>query len=499
MRTLKTACILTAALAGTLASRWSFTDLDIIFVFLATVVVSGPLLAFLAGRRDVFDPIYFSSFVFLILFLARPFYDHLNGTLEWVYIDVSNEFFVSMLAVLCAVTFFNIGLMFPLGKRIAHNLPPPPKSLKKEVSLIYAFGLLSVAMVLKLLDAQLQGGLHTLLLRREFLEDGSVNIPFISEGFLIAIPAFLLFWYLKRELPLGASIGMVLSSGLILQSLITGNRRYALIFFAAMGVYYFVRKDKRPRVSALVGSAAIVLFGLLAPVELTRSGERTYPESVAIMFQQPLSGVEVLIMQSQSTGMVSAFGILVQDVGTDKPIPFRGGISTITETLLQPIPRAIWSNKPQPIRTLIIQEKWGFEDGGCVGLCPTFSALGTFYSDAGILGVSFGSLASGVITRVPHAYFQRHSRSVISQIMIAGVITVPLFLWWGALGSAVVIVGSVLIPVWGLWVLAGRHSGRSGSLFVSTPERERPNFSPPLDVNIKGLERNPHDPTRAKE
>jgi hypothetical protein len=180
--------------------------------------------------------------------------------------------------------------------------------------------------------------------------------------------------------------------------------------------------------------------------------------------------VEELLLVSQSTSLVNSFGLVVNEYGTDAPSEYRYGVSTLAETVLQPIPGEIWPEKPEPVRTMMINKYWGIERGGCISLCPTFSALATFYSDFGFLAVGLGSFLCGVLLRIPSAYYHRFSENFFAQAAMSIIVPVPFFIWWGSLSSLVLTVGTGLLPLIFVSVLGRQNieKKREDSLSLGT-------------------------------
>lgn len=432
------------------------TGIDILLGLSSMILLVATAVA-LIQRRPLLDPVYVSIFTFFLLFLLRPMYDNANSTFSWLTIDVNDVMPQVLLAILALEVAFFIGYFHPAGRLVARNLPNPPPDLYPSTTLVFALTILGMALVLKLSSAMLSGGLATLVQRREAYSATATNIPFVTEGAMVAVAALLIFLYLRPKYPVISALGTLLSGAVILQSAVGGNRRQVIILFATVVVYFALKQAYKPNPLTLLFLGTVFFFGFIAPVELTRGGGGMSPSAAAVQItSNPVEVVERLVLRSQSTSMVNAFAVVVKEIEVNRTISFRQGTSTAAETILQPIPRQIWTSKPEPIRSVVIEHRWGMANGRCAGLCPTFSALAAFYSDFGIPGVAIGGLGLGIFMRVISEWLGYYRTNFIAQAVFATTITIPFFIWWGNLGSLVVYFGTGAVPLLLLGVVAGK-------------------------------------------
>lgn len=433
-------------------------QIEVALLLILTAIIIACAIAIRDKTRTIFDPVYVASATFALLFFARPLYDFFSDSFNWVGIPVDHVMHQVMAAVAIAVVAFYIGNLLSIGPRVAHTIPAPPQDLRGSITILFAFGLLSGAIVLRLVAAELAGGFSTLFVRRENLPNEGTNIPLVSEAFLIVIPATLLFIHLIPRYRIAAGIGVLASLAVMLQTALVGNRRYLLVLGVAVVAYFILSRQVKPKLISMFAVVAIGFFAFIAPIELTRGQDRTYFEAVALGFTQPANVVEDLLLVSQSTSMVNAFALVVDEYGPDSPREYRYGASTLVETVLQPVPREIWPEKPEPIRTIMIEKHWGMERGGCVSLCPTFSSLATFYSDLGLVAVGLGSFLCGLLLRIPSAYYHRFPSNFIAQATMSIMALVPFFIWWAGLGSLVITFGTGVVPLLLVAAVAGTRA-----------------------------------------
>lgn len=419
----------------------------ILLVTIAAVLALTLIRALKTARHSPADPIWLSLGSFTIFFFLRPLSDYLNSSFRWVYIDVSDSADRALTAALVAMATYLIGTSLTAGRTIARRLPAPISGYRTDQLFVSAVALLFIGYALKLSSAILAGGPHTLLATRRQLQDDAINVPLITEGTLIVLPAFLLFWKLQEKTALPSRAGMVLCTLPLLQSIYSGNRRYALIFLISTGTFFFLKSRRSPSLLQATGALVLLYLFLIAPIEISRATGMPYKDSTIYAVNHPTTVADQLFLESQSTAMLNTFAILLQS--SDQPVlqGYRRGLSTLTETLLQPIPRELWNSKPLPIRTLLIQANWGMERGACSNLCPTATALSTFYSDLGLLGVVLGVFAFAVGMRAAYQYWVRFPESFLSQAVLSVLAPAGIFFWWEGVSRFTLIVGTGVIPL----------------------------------------------------
>ncbi len=150
-----------------------------------------------------------------------------------------------------------------------------------------------------------------------------------------------------------------------------GDRRLLLPLAVAGGAYYYLRRGRRPSWFQVAALVAATMFLVITPLREARTGQVGIGEAFVQGLQNPGAAIEGLLI-SQDTSQLSVLAVMISEVGDGRPIPWQWGMSTLTETVLQPIPRQVWEDKPSPIRTQFIEYNWGMAGGRCVSQCPTF-------------------------------------------------------------------------------------------------------------------------------
>jgi hypothetical protein len=207
-----------------------------------------------------------------------------------------------------------------------------------------------------------------------------------------------------------------------------------------------LRRGRRPQL-VLVGAATIGLFFLLiSPLRVSRHSGTPFLSALGSGVVHPLRTVDDLFT-SGDTEIVNNIAFETTQVGSNRPIPYLHGRGIIAETLLQPIPRQIWTTKPRPVRSEIIERNWPVENGTCRGLCPTFSALGTFYGDGGKVIVAVGSWVLGYLFRGWYRFFLRRRRDVFVQAAYSVGLFLPFYIWWSGLSVLTVQFAILVMPL----------------------------------------------------
>jgi hypothetical protein len=461
-----------AVVLGVLIAAIGPADLPMLIVATGTATVLPILVAKTRRRLDVFEPLVPASAAFALLFVARPIVDVLYGSP--LYADTrSATFSLAMVAALAAIVGFNAGYDAGLGLRLARHLPAPSFRANDSVLLVGSVSLAGAAFAALIFIAVQSGGLGALFAQRGALGTGQTGeVPAIVYGATaLATPALLLLWTVEgRARWIARVLSLAPLAVILIATIPRGDRRTLIpVLVAAIAMYYLAR-DTRPSKRTVVVSLFVVFFVLVVPLRDARNGGLSYWDAMTQSISDPGSAVERLL-RTGDTEMIDTLALEVGQVGVDPRMPWQYGMATLSETILQPIPRQIWPDKPQPIRNLIIDANWGMTDGGCVSLCPTFSVVGTLYADVGIMSVFLGTLSLGVLFRAAYAYFMHWRHSRFAQAAYAGTLFLPFFVWWSSLSSVVIYAGFYLVPILLITRLARSQGSWLGapSLASSTP------------------------------
>jgi hypothetical protein len=416
------------AIAGTLA---------VLFVPLAIRIVRGPI--------DWFEPLIPVSAAFLILFVVRPVVDLTSGSFVVYGVDVSAGYTTALWATFVAALSFVSGHAIGPRRRFVARLPSAGR-VPEGILLTVAWVATLLACV-PLVAVASTSGLQALFYNRSQVANDAFFVPFLISFGQLAIPAFLLFWSIRADnLKLPARLASTLPAAVILiNSIPGGNRRNLLPAIVAVAAFWYLRRQRRPSGQLVLLAVVVVFLGIVGPFRDARTGQDTFTSSASNGFTDPGGAVHDLLAAGD-TEMIDTLALAVQQVGDQKRIEWQLGLSTLTETVLQPIPRQLWKTKPLPIRLKLIEYNWGLNGVGCLNICPTFSAIGTFYADYGYLTVGIFSFLLGMMFRLWWAYVAANERSELVVGAAASLIAPAFFMWWGSLSGLVVDIATYAGP-----------------------------------------------------
>ena len=326
---------------------------------------------------DPLEPLVMASAAFSILFLARPLYDLIRGDVSFLDFNTDASYDMALASAAVAIVAFQLGYA---TARVSQVIRGGNEALYRfwpgrsnYVLVGFAVVLTAVAAVAALVNAILAGGAESLLQDRTAVATGATNVPAIAGAVSAAVPAVLLLWCIdgpwKR---VARAMSVVPMAVLGVAAIPKGDRRLLLPLAVAGGAYYYLRRGRRPSWFQVAALVAATMFLVITPLREARTGQVGIGEAFVQGLQNPGAAIEGLLI-SQDTSQLSVLAVMISEVGDGRPIPWQWGMSTLTETVLQPIPRQVWEDKPSPIGTQFIEYNWGMAGGRCVSQCPTLS------------------------------------------------------------------------------------------------------------------------------
>jgi hypothetical protein len=434
-----------ALAVGTLVASLSLSPRIWLLLAMAVAVVLPLLWRTLRGGIDPFEPLAPASAAFVVLFLLRPMYDTVRGDVSFVGFDVLPAYDTALTMALIAVAAFQLG--YAVARRSRSAETEQRAVYQTRTIVLAATGLTLLASASVLASAALSGDISLVFRDRSAITIGTVNVPVIAAGAGFAVPAALLFLSVQGKGRLSALLASVVPVAVLLVAAIPkGDRRLILPLLVAAGCYYYLARGRRPSSRAIMVAILVAFFFVITPLRSARTGASTYPAELFAAVVDPVGAVESLVT-AQDAAIVNALALEVSEVGDQRPISWQYGVSTLTETLLQPVPRQLWAEKPESIRLQLIEYNWGIVNGRCISQCPTFSVIGTLYADGGAVPIALGALLIGVFAGRWYVFFRSRATDPLIQAAHASVLFSFFVVWWSTLGTIVTDLAVYAVPI----------------------------------------------------
>ena len=419
-------------------------------LFVTTLVLLIPLfVSSLAKRSEPFEPIYLVSVAYLLYFVYAPANDVLRGRLQYFGKNMSDLLPRGLLYAALGVLSMMLGYYAyrPMARLLARHLPVPAPARRRPT--IYGRGLMAMAIVC--FGAYVAASRMSLA---QFLTLGQFGAPadastlsagdspfrnYLASAVECFVPAFMIlyaFSIVKRKW-LAAGFVIIL---LIYATL--GFRYRIMVFVLAPIVFRYLKLGRRPTAAALAtaGVAAVLVIGGVGMLRTSfRSGAQIEREDLSIGRAQDTFTSSLAIYQP-FLAMVDA-------------IPANHdyfGWRPFTYVFLQPIPRAIWPDKPDaPVRDIV----GAVFNGDAVQAGIAYPNIGEYYASFGVPGVIVGMLCFGLAMRTLYEYLLRYPDNDWIRLLYA--ITLPFLVQVVSRGyfvqivqEAAFLVGPVFLGMW---------------------------------------------------
>lgn len=361
----------------------------------------------LASRRrlDLFDPALPAVAVLGVLFVLRPL--HMLSTHDFNAdgFDTEAGFDGTAWLAFGACWAYAIGFLGAAMPRArsestpARRLPPAP-----TVAVVVA----GCGAGLFLLNLQIHGGIRSGL---ENLAAGrslaSIQIVTDSTQYLTVAPALLtvacvlLLLRYPTKLPTRLGILIIVFTALAVGAFsLTGSRRFIIPAVAIPAALFYVLRRRRPkgRYVLLIGVASFAMLAVIPAIRAQGAKQEgaTFTSGLATTVRAPYKTVDQFLADDDT----EMFAVLT----LEREYYAEGGQhsdgkATFGDLVLAPIPSTLFPGKPTTARNELLEHLYGAPCRTVAsGLCPDFSAIGTFYQDAGFIGALLGMAAMGVFT-----------------------------------------------------------------------------------------------------
>jgi hypothetical protein len=398
-------------------------------------------------RFDPFEPIVIFALAWGVMFVVRPIAIVVRDDTNFYGVDIGSTLDTSVLLGLVGAVAFVTGYELRFGRRLAARAGTPASAVRPDAALLGAV-ITSAAGVAGLLLVLLPGGgldaVHTFFGGRsaelnELIDGSSVYLWY---GSLVVVPAALLgaAIALSDRRPWVVALATLLFVVALLRTVPTGNRVFLVVLLGGIVVFAFLRVQRRPGVVALV--TGLCLAVLISHTILTFRDSETRGSIGSVLHElvsAPTGALGPLYRGPDAEMAPALAGALI---AIPERLPYRFGGATLGDLLVRPIPRQLWSDKPEPPGHQVAVEVWpvAVETGG---FDPAFTPMLTFYWDFAVFGVLVGMAALGVAARALKEYLATHAESFAAQLIFAA------GLWFLVVALRH---DTTLVVVWGLVV-----------------------------------------------
>ena len=439
-------------------------------------VLAAPLAARVLRRRfDPFEPIVLFVLAYGVMFVVRPAAMLAEHHLAWEGshgpTEVSGTFSKMLALALVGAVAFVAAYETPVGRRLVSGWRGLGElATPRVIAVALVTGGLGVASFVAFLVFSSDGLSSLALIFRGRSEELSKDVAgttfYLWYSFFLLVPATLVLVAVGLERRRKALVlaGLAFGALFLLRTVPLGARIAMLPLFGGAFVFFYLRRSRRPSVVVLVGLALVALLGSAFLSDLRARGTRGESVSQTVVRATRPHWIVSQLVSGPDTEMAPVLAAALTRI--PQKLHYTYGRTIFGDLVARPIPRALWSDKPEPPRDKLIDSLWPLERKKD-GINPEFSVLLYFFWDFGIPGVVVGMFLFGVGARALFEYFQNYRHSSAAQLLYA------LALWFIVIGlrnspvDTFVQLVFVVLPAW----LAVRLSEWRGVRFAPAVSR----------------------------
>lgn len=389
---------------------WSAFALMVPF---AAILLIPIIIALINKRFDPFEPIYLWIIIYAFLYLAKPFVQLLTGEPFKYGAEFLNE--ALLLAMLGLVVFY-LGYYGSFGRKIAARLPAIKREISSKKLGIAAWVFIIIGFLGLNHYINISGGWQVFWSKPHGLAGQAIK----STAYIYQLPELMVIGFIliyeifihkiiinKTAVKIKNILTLIAAAigGVGIYTIIWGSRTFYSWIIIAMVVLYFLKRENRPKIKTVV-IALLALFLLLCFVPIYR--QYMHLGSDFSQITQNLKPSKIFRTAFSTGDEFNSYLAEVALVPNSVPYDY---FNLYYRTLLHPIPRLIWPDKP-----VFLNSQWDeFLSKSGMNWGSAESMLGDFYAQLGILGIIIGTFFSGIFWRTIYEYLKKRikNRSVI--------------------------------------------------------------------------------------
>jgi len=387
-------------------------------IILILFILATPIIISIIRKKfNPFEPIIIVSLLYFIYFVFAPINDLITGNTIFFGHDIAPAIPLGFIYVALGVLSMIIGYYLSFGKTVAKSIPSP--KINPKLSIHYAMALGVFAFIL--LSFWIRGGGSNWIRYLTFNQlgssaiaghDGFSSSPFRNYlGFTMNwfIASFvILYVFVKRK----RKILWCFFIAILIVFCTIGFRFRILILVLAPLVYYFL-KVKRKNINFRLIVIVIIIFLIVGVFGAVRNGFRSGNiASYSLTFYSSWNAF------TRSLAIYQPFLVMIKAI--PKLHDYYWG-SSYTYIFLQPIPRALWPDRPEAPQNDIIRTIFGSNKPVKSGVA--YPNIGEFYANFGLIGIILGMFFFGIILRILFEYLNCYSEN--EWVLILYSITLP--------------------------------------------------------------------------
>jgi hypothetical protein len=393
-----------------------------------------PIVARLCRRRlDLFEPLVIANLALVVMYVGRPGAIIASGADDvFKGYDISAHVRQALIITLIGSAFLQVGYALPWARRTAARLSPPRGRWNVEITVAFSIALVVLAFALFGAFLLQSGGLAVLsgMLKGRSLQQDAYfrdSSAYLYSAPALLWPASLLLFALglaeRRKGFVVAGLLLMIPLGLLAGS--QGSRITLIPLLLSPAIYYYLARQRRPRLLALLVVGYLVFTVGIAYFRETRTATERVDRVHELKRSIADPGFEYsqLFLHGTDNDMFESLAVettVVPSKLSASPFDF------LYRTAAKPIPSRIWKGKPlapeeRLTRTLFPQEQSRASSSPGV--------VGSFYLMGLLPGVIVGMVLVGYVFRVPWEYWRLYPSESVSQLFLtASLMFIPILL-----------------------------------------------------------------------